>query len=404
MAALELCSPENRQSGVSVVSESDIMTGKKTGKSILKLAARRLWLLQGIAWVGGMSALSGGIAIAQSSPGDPFSVEPSPQPVAAPVEAAPLAPAPTTPESFPSEFSAPVPAVPTYQPPTSVAPAPVAPSNRSNQSAETYTAPSAIIFSERSSGCQATVRSGQVPDGLCGGASGGDAAGQSLNPGRVSAGTGGTPTSQLSSLPAVQVSTLLSTVTGLNPGRVSLKDYYRRTLRPPAQLGNGNTQLLFPLSMPAAISSLFGWRTHPISGDARFHSGTDLAAPMGTPVLAAYAGQVVLADLLGGYGLAVALDHNKGTAQTLYAHLSEIFVQSGEVVKQGDVIGRVGSTGNSTGPHLHFEFRQLTTEGWVALDAGAQLEYALAQLVRSLDFAQAPPQSAKANAGIEGIL
>jgi len=242
-----------------------------------------------------------------------------------------------------------------------------------------------------------------VPDGLCGGASGGNPARQPLNLGQLNAGSRAT-TSQLSSLPAVQVSTLLSTVTGLNPGTLSLKDYYRRTMRPPARLGNGNIQLLFPLSIPAAISSLFGWRVHPISGDARFHSGTDLAAPMGTPVLAAYAGQVVLADLLGGYGLAVALEHNKGTAQTLYAHLSEIFVKSGEVVKQGDVIGRVGSTGNSTGPHLHFEFRQLTTEGWVALDAGAQLEYALAQLVRSLDFAQAPPQSAKANAGVEGVL
>lgn len=352
--------------------------------------------MQGIAWIGGVSALSGGMAIAQSSTSDPFSAKPS-QPVTAPIETAPVAPA--APEPFPNEFSAPSPAVPTYQPPTSAAPAVVAPPSRA---AEPYAAPSTIIFSERSSGCQATVRSGQVPDGLCGGA-GGNPARQPLNPGQLDAGSRAT-TSQLSSLPAVQVSTLLSTVTGLNPGTLSLKDYYRRTMRPPARLGNGNIQLLFPLSIPAAISSLFGWRVHPISGDARFHSGTDLAAPMGTPVLAAYAGQVVLADLLGGYGLAVALEHNKGTAQTLYAHLSEIFVKSGEVVKQGDVIGRVGSTGNSTGPHLHFEFRQLTTEGWVALDAGAQLEYALAQLVRSLDFAQAPPQSTKANAGIEGVL
>jgi len=379
------------------------MTDKKTGKSTPEQTTCRLWLMQGIAWLGGMSALSGGMAIAQIS-SDPFSAASSPQPVIAPAEMAPSAPvtAPATPESFPSEFSAPSPAVPNYQPPTSAAPA-SAPSSRSPRSTETYTAPSTIIFSERSSGCQATVRSGQLPDGLCGGASGGNPARQPLNLGQLNAGSRAT-TSQLSSLPAVQVSTLLSTVTGLNPGTLSLKDYYRRTMRPPARLGNGNIQLLFPLSIPAAISSLFGWRVHPISGDARFHSGTDLAAPMGTPVLAAYAGQVVLADLLGGYGLAVALEHNKGTAQTLYAHLSEIFVKSGEVVKQGDVIGRVGSTGNSTGPHLHFEFRQLTTEGWVALDAGAQLEYALAQLVRSLDFAQAPPQSAKANAGVEGVL
>lgn len=372
------------------------MTDEKTGKSTSEQAKCRFWLIQAMVWIGGVSALSGGMAIAQSPTSDPFSATPSPQPIAAPVETAPIAPipAPATPESFPSEFSTPSSAVPQYQPPTA---APVAPSSRSTQSPETYTAPSAIIFSERSSGCEATVRSGQVLSGLCGGDRGYG------NPGK-SAVSRTTTASQLSNLPAVQVSTLLSTVTGLNPGTPSLQDYYRRTVRPPAKLGNGNIQLLFPLSIPAAISSVFGWRMHPISGDARFHSGTDLAAPMGTPVLAAYAGQVVLADLLGGYGLAVALEHHKGTAQTLYAHLSEIFVQSGEVVKQGDVIGRVGSTGNSTGPHLHFEFRQLTTEGWVILDAGAQLEYALAQLVRSLDFAQALPQSAKANAGIEGVL
>lgn len=169
----------------------------------------------------------------------------------------------------------------------------------------------------------------------------------------------------------------------------SVKDYYYRTLRPPAILGNGNIRLVFPLSIPAPITSLFGWRTHPIEGGQRFHSGTDLGAPMGTPVLAAYAGKVALADFMGGYGLAVAVEHNKGTQQTLYGHLSEIFVKPGEWVKQGMVIGRVGSTGLSTGPHLHFEFRQLTAEGWVVMDPGEQLEYALAQLVKSFDFAQA---------------
>ncbi|XHX78262.1 MAG: M23 family metallopeptidase [Stenomitos frigidus ULC029] len=179
----------------------------------------------------------------------------------------------------------------------------------------------------------------------------------------------------------------------VTPGRTtpSVRDYYYRTLRPPAMLGNGNIRLVFPLSIPAPITSVFGWRLHPVSGEQRFHAGTDLGAPMGTPVLAAYAGKVALADFLGGYGLAVAIDHNQGTQQTLYGHLSEIFVKPGEVVKQGMVIGRVGSTGVSTGPHLHFEFRQLTTEGWVTMDPGAQLEYALAQFVKSFDFAQAKP-------------
>jgi murein DD-endopeptidase MepM/ murein hydrolase activator NlpD len=147
--------------------------------------------------------------------------------------------------------------------------------------------------------------------------------------------------------------------------------------------------MIFPLSIPAPITSLFGWRIHPIFGNSQFHSGTDLGAPMGTPVLAAYTGQVAIADWLGGYGLTVVLEHNDATEETLYAHLSELLVQPGESVKQGQVIGRVGSTGNSTGPHLHFEWRQMTPEGWVTLDPGTQLEYALAQLVRSLEIADA---------------
>ncbi|MGA7932086.1 MAG: peptidoglycan DD-metalloendopeptidase family protein [Kovacikia sp.] len=174
----------------------------------------------------------------------------------------------------------------------------------------------------------------------------------------------------------------------------SIKDYYFRTLRPPGVLGNGNIRLIFPLPIPAPITSLFGWRNHPITGAQSFHSGTDLGAPMGTPVLAAYAGRVAIADLLGGYGLAVVVDHNKNTQQTLYGHLSEIFVKPGEWVKQGVAIGRVGSTGLSTGPHLHFEFRQLTPEGWVALDPGTQLEYALAQLIKTMGgVAQLPANS-----------
>jgi murein DD-endopeptidase MepM/ murein hydrolase activator NlpD len=183
-----------------------------------------------------------------------------------------------------------------------------------------------------------------------------------------------------------------SSIGSWTPGSTTTigREYFKKALRPLGRLGNGNLRLLFPLAIPASITSLFGWRTHPITGNQRFHSGTDLGAPLGTPVLAAFTGRVVLADWFGGYGLAIGLEHNKGQQQTLYAHLSEVFVQPGEWVEQGKAIGRVGSTGASTGPHLHFELRQRTAEGWVALDAGEQLETSLAQLAKSLEVAQAP--------------
>ncbi|MEG5139760.1 MULTISPECIES: peptidoglycan DD-metalloendopeptidase family protein [Microcoleaceae] len=166
--------------------------------------------------------------------------------------------------------------------------------------------------------------------------------------------------------------------------------YYNLTPRPLGKPGNGNTSLMFPLSIAAEITSPFGWRTHPVSGYGRFHTGTDLGAEMGTPVLAAYAGQVAIADWLGGYGLTVVLNHKKESQETLYGHLSELFVKPGEFVKQGETIGRVGSTGMSTGPHLHFEIRQMTDQGWVAIDPGAQLEFAVARMIGTLETAKIP--------------
>ncbi|MEO1427658.1 MAG: peptidoglycan DD-metalloendopeptidase family protein [Cyanobacteria bacterium J06632_19] len=150
--------------------------------------------------------------------------------------------------------------------------------------------------------------------------------------------------------------------------------------------------LVFPLSVPSAISSVFGWRQHPITGDRRFHSGIDIAAADGTPVLAAYSGQVEISDWVSGYGLTVVLNHNSAQ-QTLYGHMSELLVRPGQWVERGTVIGRVGNTGNSTGPHLHFETRQLTPNGWVATNPGAQLQYALNQFIQSLQTAQVAEDS-----------
>ncbi|MEX0272673.1 peptidoglycan DD-metalloendopeptidase family protein [Leptolyngbyaceae cyanobacterium UHCC 1019] len=142
-------------------------------------------------------------------------------------------------------------------------------------------------------------------------------------------------------------------------------------------LVRSNLRLIFPLAVAASTTSSFGWRVHPISSESRFHAGIDFGAPMGATVIAAHSGQVVAAQWQGGYGLAIALRHKDGTEETLYAHLSEIFVQSGQWVEQGQPIGAVGSTGNSTGPHLHFEVRQNTAEGWVAVDPATQLNQAI---------------------------
>ena len=103
--------------------------------------------------------------------------------------------------------------------------------------------------------------------------------------------------------------------------------------------------------------SAYGWRIHPIWGDRRFHAGEDIGAPMGTSILAADSGLVtVIPDNGNGYGNYIMINHGGGRV-TLYAHMSGFAVSNGATVTQGQTIGYVGSTGNSTGPHLHFEVR-----------------------------------------------
>lgn len=108
------------------------------------------------------------------------------------------------------------------------------------------------------------------------------------------------------------------------------------------------------------LSSPYGWRIHPKFKSRKFHTGIDIAAPMGTPIKAANAGKVIYSGWYGGYGRVVILDHgnmNGSPTTTLYAHMSRQKVTVGQVVTRGQVIGLVGSTGYSTGPHLHFEVR-----------------------------------------------
>ena len=106
----------------------------------------------------------------------------------------------------------------------------------------------------------------------------------------------------------------------------------------------------------ARLSSSFGMRKHPISGFNKMHQGTDFAAPMGTPIMASGDGKIVRARWCGGGGNCVKIKHNS-TYSTVYAHMSKFGrnIKEGKRVKQGQIIGYVGSTGKSTGPHLHYE-------------------------------------------------
>ncbi|MDX2216992.1 MAG: M23 family metallopeptidase [Oculatellaceae cyanobacterium bins.114] len=370
------------------------------------------FLMQGLSWLSGLSLLGGGVVFAQTAPTDSLAV-PSAQDLLAPAEAtpaappiaAPVAPTSTAPDPVVIERPAPTTASPAPNP-TTASETPIALPSTVVDQIQTLTPQSdrfidttdynlgatpaygqrpTVVFSERSTGCQTTLQQGQsVPASLC------------ANP----SGLGGNPTS----VSSVNVGPMRLGSNGVGLGR----NYYNLTQRPMGMLGNNNTRLVFPLSLPASITSIFGWRVHPITGAMRFHYGTDLGAPMGIPVLAAYAGRVAIADFMNGYGLTVVMRHSSPDAQTLYGHMSEIFVQPGEMVEQGQVIGRVGSTGNSTGPHLHFEYRERTSDGLVALNPGSLLEQALAHFGGYFQTAQAPINENQVKVfhldGVEGLL
>lgn len=422
-------------------------------------------------FLGGLGLLSSGLITPQVAvTANDFEIPDAPAAAARAVEAAPAAPVTPTklpklaPQSVPNQAASPkltAPAAPLKSPPAKIAPKPAAvPVNHGNtgkkallapkislpspekppkpaattglqgknsfidtasygqQQKPSYTAPSKIVLTERSTGCSAVSQNGKLLVGSCGSVA--------LKQPEVSRQASYIP-SRVQQRPAgiqsQRLARLQPTPAQLQPVRpkISLQNTYPRqvfslasartqglslALEPVPQTNQASrrysvaspdqrrTSLIFPLAIAANLTSPFGWRLHPIAGSYRMHSGTDLGAPMGTPVLAAYAGEVAVADWQGGYGLTVALHHEDGTQESRYAHLSEIYVQPGQWVEQGTVIGRVGSTGYSTGPHLHFEWRHLTQEGWVAVDAGLHLEYALENLLRSLQLAQtaAKPQ------------
>ncbi|MGQ4648769.1 peptidoglycan DD-metalloendopeptidase family protein [Lyngbya aestuarii] len=266
-----------------------------------------------------------------------------------------------------------------------------------------------VVLSERSTGCSTVSSNGQLASGVCGSAApshqtANSRTGSSSKPrqvalARLTKAQASAPTSVKSAplralkkarptrqLTAARSQSKAYSVRGtLKPADLAYLQFARRPL---GIFGDQKPSFIFPLVIPASITSSFGWRLHPMFGYYHFHSGTDMAAAQGTAVIAVAPGKVETANFLGGYGLAVILRHEQETQESLYGHLSEVFVQPGEWVEQGTVIGRVGSTGNSTGPHLHFEWRHRTSEGWVAVDAGAHLEYSMAQFIEALKLVQ----------------
>ncbi|MGD9581006.1 MAG: M23 family metallopeptidase [Vampirovibrionia bacterium] len=130
---------------------------------------------------------------------------------------------------------------------------------------------------------------------------------------------------------------------------------------PSESIAKTNTKKTFIGPTKGAISSIFGWRGDPFTGVRRFHCGLDIAAKSGTPIYALQEGYVVFNGTKGGYGKVVTIRHQYSDipelpiVETMYAHNSSNLVAVGQYVKRGDVIALVGSTGRSTGPHLHFE-------------------------------------------------
>ena len=156
----------------------------------------------------------------------------------------------------------------------------------------------------------------------------------------------------------------------LNPQDLRLKSRQpgRWTMQLPQNISAIDLNSVSNFTLPitgAAISSGFGWRVHPITGERKLHKGVDFAAPTGTPIFAAADGVVTYSGWTDdGYGNVVELRHENGEL-TLYAHTNKVYVSKGQVINKGQAIAEVGSTGRSTGPHLHFEIQP---DGRTAVD------------------------------------
>ena len=144
------------------------------------------------------------------------------------------------------------------------------------------------------------------------------------------------------------------------PRQVAVADLLADGSKPqpsPLTKVNPSLQLAYPLGRLAESMDPWGWRYSDAKAAWRMHTGVDLAAPTGTPVLAALAGRVLLVQPVSGYGNTVLIDHGEGV-ETLYAHLQMAVVSEGDWIAKGAQLGAVGMTGAATGPHLHFELRK----------------------------------------------
>lgn len=135
---------------------------------------------------------------------------------------------------------------------------------------------------------------------------------------------------------------------------------------------NPGDRFEYPLPASVPVTLGYGWGVDPETGEVAFHSGVDLDASAGTPVMAVAHGIVAFAGQQGNYGNLVVVNH-PGGRQTRYAQLSSISVSAGQTVEQGNPLGSVGSTGRANRPHLHFEIRLRSTVGWVAQDPSSYL-------------------------------
>lgn len=145
--------------------------------------------------------------------------------------------------------------------------------------------------------------------------------------------------------------------------------------QPPPVSTNRGILTGYPLPKPTAVALGYGWQLNSQTGKVFFHSGLDLETAVGTPVKAVGAGTVAFAGEQGTYGNLIVINH-QGGKQSRYAQLQDILVKAGQIVKPGQVIGRVGTTGSPTSnqPHLHFEIRYASDLGWVAEDPTGYLK------------------------------